>query len=151
MNTDWIDIPISVPNSYFVKKTDASLCFLLWQKKRLAFPLRWMKNCSPLECDPITFTFPRWFIEKHKLRSLVEDEELKDFYFPLKRDLKKKEKEKGGMPLFSQMQASKKIEDVGKEKFEKEAYGTWSGTRQGGKTEAQKPAFTVLRDEDIPF
>lgn len=133
-------IELSIPADFFIKQTDASLCFLLWGKKRLAFPLRWMKNCSPTQADPITFQYPKWFIEKHKIRSLVADEELRSFYFPLKRDLKKE----ASTPLLNQVSLIPTEKAVDSEA---RVYTVWPGTRKGGKTEAT----TVLRDEDIPF
>lgn len=93
-----------VSKEYYTKLTDKSLCFLLWGKKRIAFPLKFMKQLRE-GGKSYTFQMPKWYIREHGLRSLIEDERLRDENFPLKRDLKKKAEMKAERPLIDDQKA----------------------------------------------
>lgn len=95
--TDYIEVEITIPAKDFIKETDKAYCFKLWGKKFLAIPKSQVKNVGRSDGTWI-MDAPKWFIDKHSLRSLVGEDN--KHLFPTKTELKQQAVEQYVPPLF---------------------------------------------------
>jgi hypothetical protein len=84
---DWLKIDVIVPKSFYIKRTEKALCFKLWGKKFIAFPLKFIDGLDE-SGNEYAFMLPKWYIVEHGLKSIVVDSQ-KDL-FPSKRELKER-------------------------------------------------------------
>jgi hypothetical protein len=80
---DWNECFLTIWDKYHTNTTEKAYCFLLWEKKRIAFPKKFMKHFAHVG-DQMMFSMPKWYVREHKLQSLM-DKEQKEAEFPKKK------------------------------------------------------------------
>jgi hypothetical protein len=81
MSTDWILVDLAVPNEYYRKHTDLSYIFMLWGKKRLICPVKFMKRLRGTQTH-FVFQMPKWWINQNNLRKFILDDDMNRVLFP---------------------------------------------------------------------
>jgi hypothetical protein len=81
MDSDWNLVDLAIPNEYYSKHTDLSYVFMLWGRKRLICPVKFMRDLSGTQTHVI-FQMPKWWVAKNKVNSLVIDKGMKETLFP---------------------------------------------------------------------
>lgn len=81
---EWTQIHVRVLEKYYLKHTEKAIGFNLWDKKKVWFPIKLVRDYKVVEGE-VTFTIAKWYITEHNLKSIVEDFDKE--HFPTKKQL----------------------------------------------------------------